>query len=155
MDNKSLLWLFKINHSTIKINTEGITDEESLIQPPNGGNCMNWILGHIVVSRNTALKLVGENPIMNDEETEVYKRGSEPLTDESKALPLNKLFSYLDESQERLKTGLSRMSRDDLNAVAEKKTVGEELAFLHFHEAYHSGQIGLLRRIAGKEGKIK
>jgi len=31
---------------------------------------------------------------------------------------------------------------------------GAQLHFLHFHEAYHAGQLGLLRRMAGKDGAI-
>jgi hypothetical protein len=31
----------------------------------------------------------------------------------------------------------------------------EQLTFMGFHEAYHLGQIGLLRNILGKEGAIK
>jgi hypothetical protein len=34
-------------------------------------------------------------------------------------------------------------------------TLGDKLGFLQFHEAYHAGQIGLLRRLVGKEGKIQ
>ncbi|MCH9008517.1 hypothetical protein IIA29_11025 [candidate division KSB1 bacterium] len=44
---------------------------------------------------------------------------------------------------------------DFAKAADEKETVGEKLSFLHFHETYHLGQIGLLRRLAGKEGVIK
>jgi len=35
------------------------------------------------------------------------------------------------------------------------KTVGNQLAFFQFHEAYHAGQVGLLRRLAGKEGALR
>jgi uncharacterized damage-inducible protein DinB len=34
-------------------------------------------------------------------------------------------------------------------------TVSEKLAFLQFHEAYHAGQIAILRRMAGKPGAIR
>jgi hypothetical protein len=33
--------------------------------------------------------------------------------------------------------------------------LGETLFVLQFHEAYHAGQTGLLRRMAGREGVIK
>jgi uncharacterized damage-inducible protein DinB len=36
-----------------------------------------------------------------------------------------------------------------------KETVRSLLATVFFHQAYHVGQTGLLRRIAGKEGAIK
>jgi hypothetical protein len=32
------------------------------------------------------------------------------------------------------------------------RTVGGGVHFLHFHESYHLGQIGLLRRVTGKPG---
>ena len=34
------------------------------------------------------------------------------------------------------------------------ETIGSLLAGLSFHEAYHAGQIGLLRRIVGKQGAL-
>ncbi len=34
-------------------------------------------------------------------------------------------------------------------------SVAEALIRLHYHEGYHNGQMGLLRRLAGKEGAIK
>jgi hypothetical protein len=36
-----------------------------------------------------------------------------------------------------------------------KETLRSLLTTVLFHQAYHSGQTGLLRRIAGKEGAIK
>ncbi|MBU1676531.1 DinB family protein, partial [bacterium] len=37
----------------------------------------------------------------------------------------------------------------------ETETVGSLLAGLAFHESYHCGQLGLLRRLLGKDGVIK
>ena len=31
----------------------------------------------------------------------------------------------------------------------------DQLTFMGFHEAYHLGQIGLIRKMLGKEGAIK
>jgi uncharacterized damage-inducible protein DinB len=47
------------------------------------------------------------------------------------------------------------MTEEHLAASAGKETVGDQLAFLQFHEAYHIGQAGLLRRLAGKDGAIR
>ena len=41
-----------------------------------------------------------------------------------------------------------------LDEPLEKDTLGWRLAFLQFHEAYHAGQLGLLRRLLGKDGAI-
>ncbi len=35
-----------------------------------------------------------------------------------------------------------------------EETVGSLLAVVMFHQAYHSGQLGILRRIAGESGAI-
>ena len=32
---------------------------------------------------------------------------------------------------------------------------GTRVAFLNFHEAYHAGQLGVLRRLAGKPGALE
>ncbi len=37
----------------------------------------------------------------------------------------------------------------------EKETIGSLMAGMAFHEAYHCGQLGVLRRMAGAEGIIK
>jgi hypothetical protein len=34
-------------------------------------------------------------------------------------------------------------------------SAADALLRLHYHEGYHNGQIGLLRRLVGKEGAIK
>ena len=55
--------------------------------------------------------------------------------------------------------GLAAVSEPELSAPAPDKsaadTVGETLFVLQFHEAYHAGQTGLLRRMAGHDGAIK
>ena len=39
-----------------KKNLEGMTHEESLLRPEKGGASINWILGHIVATRNRVLR---------------------------------------------------------------------------------------------------
>ncbi|MFN2513071.1 MAG: hypothetical protein ABR568_16820 [Pyrinomonadaceae bacterium] len=81
------------------------------------------------------------------------------LHDGSNAQPLEKIVADLERSQDRLVAGLSKVSEPELSAAAPDKsiakTVGETLFVLQFHEAYHAGQTGLLRRMAGHEGAIK
>lgn len=155
----SLKLLFGINYDVLKRNLDGVTHEESLIQPEGGGNCLNWVLGHIVVTRDNALRLLSQEPVWSKEIAGVYQRGSNPLRDGSTAQPLEKLVADLERSQDRLVAGLAAVSEPELGAPAPDKsiaeTVGETLFVLQFHEAYHAGQTGLLRRMAGHEGAIK
>lgn len=155
MDGDLLRMLFEINHYALKANLAGLTHEDSLLSPDPGGNCINWVLGHIVASRNRVLALVGDGPLWSEERASRFRRGSAPVTDPSNAEPLEAMVADLDRSQERIMAGLARMSDDDLARPGDGGTVAEQLAQLQFHEAYHAGQIGLLRRIAGKEGAIR
>jgi len=47
------------------------------------------------------------------------------------------------------------MQDSDLGSADTKGSLAAKLAGLQFHEAYHAGQLGLLRRIAGKKGAIQ
>ena len=51
---------FESNTWVILKQVEGLTHEDSLIQPPFRGNCLNWVLGHIADNRNTMLRFAGE-----------------------------------------------------------------------------------------------
>ncbi len=63
----ALNMLFGINYQVLKKNLDGVTHEESLIQPEGGGNCLNWVLGHIVATRDNAIRLLNQEPVWNSE----------------------------------------------------------------------------------------
>ncbi len=44
--------------------TDDLTQTESLLQPPFEANCLNWVVGHIVNGRNTALTVLGRSAAM-------------------------------------------------------------------------------------------
>jgi hypothetical protein len=123
----ALKMLFGLNYEVLKKNLEGIRHDDSLIQPQGGGNCLNWVIGHIVATRDGALQLLKQDPIWSQEETETYRRGSAPIRDGSRALSLRKLVSDLDRSQGRLIAGLTGASGTELSAAAGEQTVGETL----------------------------
>lgn len=141
-----------------KRQTEGLTHAESLIQPPFRGNCLNWVLGHIIRGRNEALQRIGLEPIWDESTRAIYQTGSDPITPVSKVLPLEQLLADLDETQSRLETALNTLPVEKLEEsiqIGEQiTTVGERLAGLHWHETYHAGQLELLRQLAGKDDQI-
>jgi hypothetical protein len=153
MTAEGLKRLFELNHYAIGVNARDLSHEESLLGPNSAGNCANWVLGHIVANRGAILSLVGEQPVWDAATGERYKRGSSPIA-RDKAKPFPEILESLDRSQERLVTGLARLREDDLGKD-DGESLGSKLAFLQFHEAYHAGQLGLLRRIAGKKGAIQ
>jgi hypothetical protein len=145
---------FSLNHRIIHRQVEGLTHEDSLRQLPFRGNCLNWVLGHIVSNRNVALALLGEEPVWSDEVPARYATGSAPVREGEDAARLEKLVADLDKSQERLDAALQRVSATDLSDVEGGSTLGEQLAGLYWHEAYHTGQTEYLRQLAGKDDRV-
>jgi uncharacterized damage-inducible protein DinB len=115
-------------------------------------------LGHIIAGRNSALIALDESPIWTDEALVAYRRESEPLKSSEQARPFEDLLADLDETQRRVLVALERSSPEDLERVAtndpNERSVGQRVAFLHWHETYHTGQLELLRQLAGKADKI-
>jgi hypothetical protein len=155
MSAEALKLLFQYNHYAIGVNARDLTQQESLVEPEPCGNCANWVLGHIVQNRGAVLSLLGEQPVWSTDEGERYKRGSAPITGGVSPKPLPEILEALDKSQERIMAGLSRVTSAELGSADTKGSLASKLAGLQFHEAYHAGQLGLLRRIAGKKGAIQ
>jgi uncharacterized damage-inducible protein DinB len=152
MNADLLLNQFQASHSVLRRNLDGIPHEESLKAPRDGGNSLNWVLGHLVSTRNLVLDLLGQSSVITPEQAVVYRgEGGDP----SRFLPLDDLKLALERSQEAIVSGLKQQTAEGLNTPAYGSTVGEMLAVLSFHEGYHGGQIGLLRRSLGHEGVIK
>lgn len=154
MKAETLRKLYEIAHRATHLNLEGIEHEESLVAPA-AGNTLNWVLGHMVATRNAVLALLGEEPIWDEEKALLYSGSPEAGWSPERALPLDSIVADLDRSQERIVSGLDRLSDEALEEPSGNGTLGWRLGFLHFHESYHVGQIGLLRRLLGKPGVIK
>jgi uncharacterized damage-inducible protein DinB len=135
--------------------TKGISHDESCRAPEGGGNSLNWVLGHIAASRNDIHALIGAPPAWGDGTAAPYLRGRSGVTGGAHARPVSEILELLDRSTETIKARLVEMPPANFERELEKGTVGERLAFLQFHESYHAGQVGLLRRLLGKEGVIR
>jgi hypothetical protein len=157
-DAETLAQSYGVTQHIIKLQTGGLTHGDSLLQLPFRGNCLNWVLGHILTGRDTALELLGQSPLLMEEEASRYRRGSDPLTSSEQALPLERLLGDLEQSQQRIESALQRISPEELDRVIEfrgsERTVGQALDGLHWHETYHAGQLELLRQLAGKNDAI-
>ncbi|MCB1055828.1 MAG: DinB family protein [Acidobacteria bacterium] len=142
----------------LDMNLDGVSHADSLIQPP-AGNCINWVLGHVVASRNGLLGLVERAPVWDDALAERYLRGSEAIGGEGDGvLGFDRIVADFRSSQQPLLEGLGALSVEQLAEPAElfgrPMDRMSKLSFLVFHEGYHLGQLGLLRRLLGKPGGI-
>lgn len=136
----------------VKGKTEGLTHADSMCQLPFPGNCLNWNLGHILVYRMQYLGVIDGVSKPDPAEFAIYGGGSDPLTDSAKAIPLETLMTRLEESSALVIAALESMPPEKLATIhdAEKgTTIDDRLQFyVIFHEAYHVGQMELLRELA-------
>jgi hypothetical protein len=154
---------YDFTYFVLKRNCEGVSHERSLIAPEPAGNCMNWVLGHILAQRTTILKLLGQDPIWGAAEAAPYLRGSTPLAPSRvlEARPFESLLADLARSQELLAAGFEAVTPEMLSAPGLPDVPGgvqpveTQLAVFNFHEAYHAGQTGVLRRIVGLAAAIQ
>jgi len=161
MNARDLTFLFDLNRIVFRENAAGLTHEESLRAPAGGGNCLNWVLGHVLATRHAILKTLGRDGWWPAETVDLYKRGSRTLAgDEPGLVRWETLVEEFQTSHARVAEAITAASEHDLAQPGGRGPGGVELdvahrtAFLQFHEAYHIGQIGLLRRMAGHERAI-
>ena len=137
---------------SIKMQIEGLTHADSMRQLPFPGNCMNWNIGHIMVYRDEYLGAIDGVSVPDAAEFAIYGGGSEPLTDSNKAMHLAALIERLDSSSEHLKTVFQSLTPEKLNVPYESWAGNSLDDYLHFyvvvHEAYHLGQLEILRELA-------
>lgn len=129
---------------------EGMTHAESMARPPFKANSFNWVLGHILVSRDRALQLLDQPPVLSESTRALYETGATPAN-AAVSVPLEDLLQALNESQARLTASLRDVSDSALAGVydAERGTsIGDRLQGLHWHETYHLGQLEILRQVA-------
>jgi hypothetical protein len=106
--------------------------------------------------------MFGQKPLFPDHDFDAYDdNGGVPFSAET-ALPFDELKRRYKALQEPWVKGLDGISKEALDQPAPvsptnnpNETVGSLLAAMAFHEAYHAGQTGLLRRVVGRQGVIK
>jgi uncharacterized damage-inducible protein DinB len=153
----------RMAHLMVRLSVEGVTHEESLIQPEPGGNCLNWVVGHLLWAHHGALSVLKQAPVMEGAALQRYARRSSPIEDPAEAVELDQLMAAWDTAADRLDAGLAALTAEALNQPAAEhspsnnpnETVRSLLGTLMFHQAYHAGQTALLRRLVGKEGAVR
>ena len=146
---QSVIQDYELHNRLIHRFAEGISHEESVLQLPFEHNCMNWILGHIVTNRSHVLETVGAAHSWQDEVRALYHQDTPPVTSESPSVRFENLTVYLDESIQLLKVTLENVSQEFFeemhNNYRGEKTRSAHVSGFHWHEAFHVGQLEILR----------
>jgi hypothetical protein len=155
-----LIKAYARNLEIIKMQTQNLSHQDSLIQLPFRSNCFNWVVGHLLTNRCNIFLLLEAEDLLPGADLSHYERESEPIQSEGDGvLPLEELISHLEETQINLSKLLEGETLESLQRPVEYRRGGEKplaewLFFLYFHDCYHVGQTELLRQAAGTDDKI-
>jgi uncharacterized damage-inducible protein DinB len=151
---ENLIAMYARNLVVIQDLTKGLTHTDSLVQPPAPGNCINWVLGHIAAYRNNrVLGFLGQPLVFDENIFSRYGRDSKPVTqDEPDVYKFEALMAGIETAQTRLAEGLRTLSPEQAQTMRTagtfNMTIAEWMLFLLRHEAYHVGNLELLREVA-------
>jgi hypothetical protein len=151
--------LLAIENNLILSQAEGLSHADMLLQPQPSGNCMNWVLGHILDSQIDMLQALGQESPLPGLDLGLYQRESQRLIQDGPGvLRPEALLDGLTTLHKALLAALAACGEEDfareISANGRTMTLGWRLFFLHFHYTYHVGQLELLRQLSGRTDKI-
>jgi uncharacterized damage-inducible protein DinB len=135
--------------SSLKGNLEGVTAEQAAVKPPNGAHSIWELVLHLTgwrneVARRTTGAPAGEPP-----------EGDWPDVDDTTPERWAAALAALDESHQRLVAAVKQLAEDRLHEPTRDPRNGplgtgvtyyELLHGAAQHDAYHSGQIAIIRK---------
>ena len=160
-----LLSQFNFHHRLYNDVLVGFTDKETN-QRLYGDTRMNhvkYVAGHLLNSQY-AFGLLASIPVDWKWNELFAGRGQTKARDDISYPPIQEIMDEWNEISEPLRSGLETLSDDELKCTAPDplgkafedneffgNTIGGVWTFLNHHQAYHIGQIGILRMGFGKE----
>jgi hypothetical protein len=135
-------------------------DEERFQQPLcEGGNSPAWVLAHLAIVNDYALRNLGEQRVAPAEWHKRFRPGASPKDDPSPLPTKAEIFQTLEAGRRRV---FEAAAKADPNAMSQPqtaeilkdtpiKTIGDVMDhLLTTHFAFHVGQISAWRRLEGK-----
>lgn len=151
--------ILSVQQEIIEEQTRGLSQSDTLIQPQPGGNCMNWVLGHLLDNLILILESLGGTSPIEIQSLKRYERGSEPVRGQAEdILDIAYLLHGLETVHRAVQEKLDLMTEADFAREVphwdSTAPLGWRVFFLEFHHTYHVGQLELLRNLAGRTEKV-
>ncbi|MFN2146468.1 MAG: DinB family protein [Anaerolineales bacterium] len=158
-DPKVLAGVYQRNQWMIGEQTRGLTHADSLLQPTMRGNCLNFVLGHLLASRELVMDLLSMERLTTEEQFKRYAFGADPLLEDGPGvIPLDDLLAMLQKSADLLSEKISALTPEELAKEvmlgSSSGPLGERVEFFSWHDTYHVGQTEYLRQLSGVDDKV-
>jgi uncharacterized damage-inducible protein DinB len=154
---KQFVDLYTLSDRTLRMALKDITEDEAFTRPSGQANSLHFILGHITSPRYYIAGLLG-----NDEEPPwgtMFDMGAE-IQERDACPPFSELVEKWDAITPNMVELLSAATEEKLSEPGPfqppscEKTVRGVISFLSWHEAYHVGQAGYVRKLLGHPGAV-
>jgi uncharacterized damage-inducible protein DinB len=151
-DFKNISGIYRADTDIISKAIADVSPEDWFRKPGDDSNHLMWLLGHVVVHRGLVLKTLGGQ--WERSWGPLFVRGSERV-DDAEYPTIDEMREAWSQISEQLKNTFRETPEDVLTKpVAEglpsfDKKVSGTIAFLAFHDAYHTGQVSFLRKWLG------
>jgi DinB superfamily len=146
--------IFSFNDDFLFRALDGLTPPQLWQRPTERNNPMAWVAGHLVQSRATVLRLLGD-PVDTGWGS-LFDRGA-TIGETSQYPPRDEIERVMREVTPRLHAKLASLDDASLARPASfglpfAKTLSDELAFFALHESYTVGQLSYIRKALGYPG---
>jgi uncharacterized damage-inducible protein DinB len=147
-----IAYIFQANDGLIRQTLSDLPADALWKQPGGQGNSIMWIVGHITQTRAGLLSLLGERASTGW--GELFRRGAQRQDPSAYPEPQAIKAVGVDLSK-RLHAKLDTITEGELGSpvtavkLPNVHTVLDALAFFAFHEAYHVGQLGYVKKALG------
>jgi hypothetical protein len=151
-DFSAIQSMFQANGSVFEKAIKGIPEEKWFLQPGSDSNHLMFIAGHVVVHRAFVPKYLGGE--WSAPWAALFSRGAKRVAAEQYP-SVGEIQEAWKEVSEKLAEALPKVTPELLAQPVPKErpsldgTVGGAIGILCFHETYHVGQMGYLRKWLG------
>jgi len=135
--------------------TEGLSDAESNVRSNEHINNVKWVAGHMLNTRLGNMSKIAGQPV-DESYAAQFGRGV-ALDTTAQYPPIEEITKKWNEISPAISAGIGNIpeeilaSKSPVQAPIADDTMLGLASFLVSHEAYHLGQLGILRKLSGKE----
>jgi uncharacterized damage-inducible protein DinB len=153
---KSLAGIFGMTDFMIPMVLDDLTDEQARARPRGeGGPSILWAVGHLLHYRCFMLGRFGHESGTDERLEPLF--GNTPASDGSDYPSLTEMREIWDEVSTEFTGALAALGEDQLDARLEEgwhadQTLRDQIVFFAWHEGYHLGAIGQIRKELGLLG---
>lgn len=153
---RPLALIFSVNDGFINRSLDGLSEDDLWHRPSEHTNPMFWLLGHIVHTRGSLLRMLGDD--FRTGWGDKFQRGA-VVADRGSYPSLAAIESMRAETARRIAARLADVTDDVLVregtfGLPGCQNVADQIGFLALHESYHVGQLAYVRKMLGRKGII-